>query len=310
MPTFDVGLRKGLTRFRLHRPAWLSPEVTSWIAGVIDFSLILMGAATAFAYSGITDQPVIDPGRYVLSSFLAATLFVGLFERIGGYRVKQLSQLRWQLSRTLVVWGFTVSALVFIAFFTKTSESYSRGWIIIWIVFALNVLLIRRYLVHAAITRWASGSYLARNVVIIGGGDEGHRLIVRLQRELDKTVIIRGVFDDRKSRLPDSVAGVPLLGTTDDLLCFARRVPIDEIIVALPLHAPDRVNSLCEKMKALPVDVRLSVEPLAEAFGARNISLIGGIPVLEISDRPLKNWRTSVRLNRSFDGINRNIDKA
>jgi Undecaprenyl-phosphate glucose phosphotransferase len=112
-----------------------------------------------------------------------------------------------------------------------------------------------------------------------------------LQEEQDKSVVIRGVFDDRKSRLPGLVCGLSVRGTTDDLLNFARRAPIDEVIMALPLDAEQRLKSLCDKMKALAIDVRISLEPLAETFNVRGLGYVGTVPVLEVVDRPLKNWR-------------------
>jgi Undecaprenyl-phosphate glucose phosphotransferase len=84
-------------------------------------------------------------------------------------------------------------------------------------------------------------------------------------------------------------------GTTDDLLKVARQGTIDEVIMALPLDAEQRLRSLCDKMKALAIDVRLSLEPLAETFNARSLGYVGTVPVLEVIERPLKNWRGVVK---------------
>jgi hypothetical protein len=81
------------------------------------------------------------------------------------------------------------------------------------------------------------------------------------------------------------------------ILSFARQAPIDEVIMALPLDAERRRKSLCDKMKALAIDVRLSIEPLAETFNVRGIGYVGTVPVLEVVDRPLKNWRAVAKLN-------------
>jgi FlaA1/EpsC-like NDP-sugar epimerase len=153
------------------------------------------------------------------------------------------------------------------------------------------LLLIGRCLLHAAIATRVGASCFARNVAIVGAGNEGQRLIARLREEQDKSVVIRGLFDDRESRLPATVCGLSVRGTTDDLLSFARQAPIDEVIMALPLDAERRRKSLCDKMKALAIDVRLSIEPLAETFNIRGIGYVGTVPVLEVVDRPLKNWR-------------------
>nr|NIS41069.1 hypothetical protein [Desulfuromonadales bacterium] len=48
------------------------------------------------------------------------------------------------------------------------------------------------------------------------------------------------------------------LGTVDDLITFARGHNIDQIIVALPWSAEGRILEILQKLKVLPVDVRLS----------------------------------------------------
>ena len=274
------------------RPAWLSPAIVAFVVGVLDWCLVLAAAAAAFpVYFTVMDQTVAQPEHHFLTSFLAATVFAGMFERLGGYRSKQLSRLDWQVTYVLMTWGLTVAVLLLAAFLSKTSETYSRGWAVLWIIATPMLLLVGRCLLHAAMATRAGGSYLARNVAIVGAGSEGQRLIARLQEEQDRSVVIRGVFDDRKSRLPGSVCGFSVHGTTDDLLNFARQTTIDEVIMALPLDAEQRLKSLCDKMKALAIDVRLSLEPLAETFSVRGLGYVGTVPVLEVVDRPLKNWR-------------------
>ena len=290
--TLDVILQEAHREPDFQRPAWLSSEIMAWVIGALDFCLVMGAAAAAFpVYSGVMYQTVAEPERHILTSLLAATLFAGMFERLGGYRVKQLSRLHWQLTHISMTWGFTVAVLLLAAFLSKTTEAYSRGWMLTWIITAPVLLLIGRSGLQAAMATRAGGAYLARNVAIVGAGNEGQRLIARLREEQDKSVVIRGVFDDRKSRRPGSVCGLSVRGTTDDLLNFVRRTPIDEVIMALPLDAERRLKSLCHKMKALAIDVRLSLEPLAETFNARSLGYVGTIPVLEVLDRPLKNWR-------------------
>jgi len=278
------------------RPVWLSPGLVAFVLGALDWGLVLAAAVAAFAvYFGVMEQTVASPERHILTAFLAATVFAGIFERLGGYRSKQLSRLSWQLTRVLMTWGFTVTVLLAAAFLSKTSEIYSRGWAVVWIIGTPMLLLIGRCIFHTAMATRAGGSYLARNIAIVGAGAEGQRLIARLREDEDKSVIIRGVFDDRKSRLPDSVCGFSVRGTTDDLLDFARQSTIDEVIMALPLDAEQRLRSLCDKMKALAIDVRLSLEPLAEAFNVRGLGYVGSVPVFEVVDRPLKKWRAILK---------------
>jgi Undecaprenyl-phosphate glucose phosphotransferase len=271
-------------------------EILAVTVAAVDFCLLLTAAGAAFAlYFDLVTDSGTQPGSHVLPALLAATLFVGGFERLGGYQLKQLSKLHWQLTRAMMMWGVTVSVLLLVGFLGKISHYYSRGWALAWIIAGAAVLLLGRGILHRGIAALVRGGYLARNVVIVGAGDEGERLIAKLQDAQDKTIAIRGVFDDRRSPMPRSVRGVNVLGTTDDLLNFVPRAPIDEVIIALPLDPEQPLRALCDKLKVLAVDLRLSVEPLAETFQVRGISYVGDVPMLDVANRPLKHWRAAVK---------------
>jgi lipopolysaccharide/colanic/teichoic acid biosynthesis glycosyltransferase len=62
---------------------------------------------------------------------------------------------------------------------------------------------------------------------------------------------------------------------------------LDEMIVAQQLNAERRLKAIFAKSGRPPLDLRGSAKPLAEAFPARGASRVGGVPILEIADRPL-----------------------
>src|SRR6266568_7503492 len=110
------------------------------------------------------------------------------------------------------------AGLLFAMLFSGISGVNPAAWGPGWIVTILAFLLIERAIFWGAIGHGARQGYLARNVVIVGAGDQGERLIAKLQKS---GVAIRGVFDDRLSRVPDALCGFGVIGTTDALLRFA-----------------------------------------------------------------------------------------
>jgi Undecaprenyl-phosphate glucose phosphotransferase len=272
------------------RSSKFSAAAVVWLVGALDFCLVLLAAAGAFA----ARYDVVEhagPRLHLLTAFLVAMLFVCGFERLGGYRLKQLSKLKWQVVRVLVIWGALLFSLLFVGFISKTTDYFSRGWMLAWIIAAIGMQLIGRWLFKTAMQRSRRAGHFARNVVIFGAGKEGQRLVAKLQQSQDGSIAIRGIFDDRKSRIPKTFNGVGVLGTSDDLLRFARKVRIDDVIIALPVDAERRLKALFEKLKGVALDLRLSVEPIAEKFQVHGMSYIDVVPVFEIADRPLKKWR-------------------
>jgi Undecaprenyl-phosphate glucose phosphotransferase len=278
------------------RKDFLTPEIISGAIKLIDFAAILLIAVAAYAvylvaYLGDYE----DIGRYLITAISSALAFSIVFRRLGGYRFENLSQLSWQLPRVALAWFGSFSILLALAFVAKISESYSRGWAISWIVGVAVFLSLSRIVLNAAIAHWARQGHFLRNIVVVGSGEIGKRFIEKLHKMQDSGVRILGVFDDRKSRILRIGKGVALLGTTDDLLDFARKNSVDEIIVALPLNAAERLRVLFEKLKSLPTDLRLSIEPLVGMLPVNGIDQIIGMPLLQIADRPLKQWNGIIK---------------
>ena len=76
-------------------------------------------------------------GNYGVVVFLAAFLQINLFNLAGVYErtAEQQSHLRpWSV---VGAWTTLFSILIIVGFLTKTSEQFSRGWVLSWYVFGL-----------------------------------------------------------------------------------------------------------------------------------------------------------------------------
>jgi Undecaprenyl-phosphate glucose phosphotransferase len=234
-------------------------------------------------------------GRYLITAASSALFFSIVYRRMGGYRFENLTQLNWQLPRVALAWFGSFSILLTLAFVAKITGSYSRGWAISWIVGVAIFLMLSRVVSNFVIARWTRQGHFLRNIVVVGAGEIGKRFVEKLHKTHNAGVRILGVFDDRKSRILRIGKGIELLGNTDDLLDYARKHSVDEIIVALPLNAAERLRTLFEKLKSLPTDLRLSIEPLVGMFPVNGIDRIVDVPLLQIADRPLKQWNGVIK---------------
>ncbi len=269
----------------------LSPEIIAVATALIDFSLVLIAAASVFAtYFPVLGRVPSPSAQYLVTAILAATVFVGILERFEGYRLLRLQEVSWQILHIVLAWTIVVSLFLIVAFAGKLTGDYSRGWAFAWFLATPVIVMVGRSIVHCATSRWIRDGTLTRNVVIVGAGEEGQKVVAKLLNHRDKSIVVRGIFEDRVGPLPRSIEGVPVLGTTDDLLQYARREPIHQTIVALPLEADAQLKAIFEKLAVIPADLRLSVDPLAERFSVLGIDRLADIPMLEIIARPLNRW--------------------
>ena len=274
------------------KPRQLPRELIITSIGGIDFLIVVIIAAIIYAsYFRLLGTSASKLPLYLAAALLAATVFVAIFERLGGYRLPRLQSLRWQVSYISLAWLAAVSLLMLTAFIGRISSEYSRGWSLLWFTVSPLGLMSVRLIEHGLLRRSLVTGALARNLVVVGASAEGQKLVGRLRKFDDPSFVIRGIFDDRRSRRPPEVEGMPVLGTTDDLLALARQERINEVVVALPLTAEERLAAIFEKLTAIPADLSLSIAVFSEQFPIRGVASIANTPVLAIVDQPLKHGR-------------------
>ena len=85
--------------------------------------------------------------------------------------------------------------------------------------------------------------------------------------------------------------GLPGAGTLDDSGRVRRaREHVDQIVITLPQHAASRRLACFEKLRHLPVDVRLSPDLPGLELDGHGMTQIAGVPLLRVFDRPLTGW--------------------
>ncbi len=267
----------------------VSPRIVCGTVRILDVLVALFVAA--FAYEAYLAGRSDTVDHYYLVAAIAVLLQVNVFHIAGLYKFESLRDLGYQFRRLAVAWSVIFVLLITAAFLIKTSALYSRGWTVIWFASGFLGLLMVRIAVAAQIGRWRQRGRLARNVVIVGGGEHGRRLLRHLKQLPRADIEILGVFDDRADRVPDIIEGYPKLGTTDDLLEFARRTRVDEVFVALPWSAEARLLEILKHLRTLPVDVRLGPDLIGFRLPQCSFDRVGLIPMVTVFSKPLSDWK-------------------
>ena len=268
----------------------ISPRIVAGTARFVDVALALFCAVLAWAaYLGGAAGLV---ALYVPVALGAVLLQANLFHFAGLYRFETFTRPAFQIGRVAGAWSMVFLLLIALAFLTKTSEQFSRGWTLVWFASGLLALCGFRVFLYVRVLRWMAEGRLIRNVVIVGAGEHGQRLLRHLAGARAGDLRIVGIFDDRcEGRVPGSLEGHPLCGTVDDLLRFARQNRVDQIAVALPWSAEQRLLSILQKLRALPVDVRLSPDMIGFRLAHASFGRLGAVPVIDVFRKPLSDWR-------------------
>ncbi|TWT12994.1 undecaprenyl-phosphate glucose phosphotransferase [Reyranella sp. CPCC 100927] len=225
--------------------------------------------------------------QYLLAMAASALLVGNVFAALGLYTIRTLSNVPGQMGRVALGWTGVVAVLLLAAFAAKVSNNFPRSWSILWYFWSLGGFIAVRFVVFALLSRWIETGRLTRNLAVVGAGPHGRRLIEHLRQQASNDWHIVGIWDERAVRPIAPVDGIPVRGTVDDLIAYAREHSLDQIVVALPWAAELRVMKVLKKLWELPIDIRLAPDMIGFSLAHCSYSDLGSVPVLNVFDRPL-----------------------
>ena len=260
---------------------YLSPATLLGLVRAADGILLALAAFAAWRCRG---EP-FPPDALPLAVGLAALLFLNLGELACVYKLRTLRQGGEQAGRVVAC---LLPAFLGVALFDAAGlrSVLPRGFVLAWFVAAAPLLAASRVLLPDLLRRLERRGLLATRVVVVGAGEQGQRLVQRL-RAAPSPFRLVGLFDDRRTRVPQYIGGCPVLGGLDELLAFAEHRPVDLVVVALPWSAESRILDCLRRLRQVPADVLLCPDLVGLHLGHRGVTNVGGLPLLNVYDRPL-----------------------
>jgi len=266
-----------------------SPIVLAGLVRVIETALVVLVGFAVYAVYVVPSDGFA--WHYVGAICGIAVLAMLAFQTADIYQVQAFRGHEKQYMRLASAWSVVFLVAITVSFFAKTGDQFSRAWLGGFYVIGLFVLIGFRRALFLLVRRWTREGRLDRRTVVVGADANGYGLIHSLAAQRDSDVHVVGVFDDRgDERNSPATESVPKLGTVDDLVEFARHTRVDLVIFALPISAEGRILQMLKKLWVLPVDIRLSAHTNKLRFRPRSYSFIGGVPVLDIFDKPIADW--------------------
>jgi len=277
-----------------------SPSMIIGQLRLLEFLSLLAIGMFSDAYFGLGELQRFVVHLLVISA--GSALSILLLQIFDSYQIPALRAPIRAFRRVFVAWSTAFALMALCFFLMKTGADFSRGGFVTWYLFGAAFLFLERQLLAYGVRHWARNGVMERRAVIVGGGQPAKELIRALEQQPDNDIRICGIFDDRNSaRSPTIVAGYPKLGTVAELVEFSRLTRIDMFIISLPLSAEGRILDLLKKLWILPVDIRLAAHANQLRFRPRSYSHVGAVPMLDIFDKPIRDWDSVAK--RIFDVI-------
>src|SRR3954463_14382905 len=237
----------------------LSTSVSMRRLGQVAADICLVAAAYYLAYVLRFDSGI--PHKYGL--LLERTIIFVVLMKVAIFALFGLYSKLWRFVdqkdfestvKAVVVATVVVIAALFLLFPSKTDPP--RGVIALDFLITLALVAGSRFLVRAATerpTRFLERA--SREVLIVGAGNGGQQVAVELRRTPQLSSAPIGFVDDDPRKQGMRIAGLKVLGSTDELARVLDDAEPDEVIIAIP-SAPgilrQRVVTACRD-RGIPV---------------------------------------------------------
>ncbi len=218
---------------------------------------------------GVVAVAVLTAHMATLGGFLSATvgavapfvlgalLLMWSLMTFQAYRFGHREGILGHLARVSAAFGLT-GALLLAAIMPLPDRAATLQTVSQWFALTFASLILSHAAWWMMVRRWRAVGRLTPNVVIVGATPAAEKLI-RTALET-REVNILGVFEDRLSRAPKSIEGVPVLGDTGALIGHKIMPYVDRVVITVNPAAQSRVRELIDRLSILPNEINLVVE--------------------------------------------------
>lgn len=214
-------------------------------------------------------------------SLLLFMYFSEVFSLYRSWRVDKLSHL---LGAVFWVWLGSFTAVIFLLFLLKESETYSRVIFGLWFVYTTVVLSGWRLLLNAYLRYMRRQGRNLRSVAIIGVTEHGMALLHEINSHPEHGLQVCGFYDDRPQHC--YVRPFATLGNVQDAVNAARRHELDIIYIALPLNDKTCISHILAQFGDTTVDVHLVPDAFILNLMLSRVAQVGNIRTISAFESP------------------------
>jgi len=252
----------------------------------LDPLLVVFAALVAYGVRFSFDDLYLpqDYRSLILFAVFCVVLTFPKFNLYGSWRGQSLAK---QARAIIFAWITVVLLMIVILFGLKISSEYSRLWLSWWMFFGVTFSLAFRMCIYAFLQYQRLQGRNFRRVIIVGAGNLGQKLLSQVVDSPWTGFKVEGLFDDDILLQGKTVEGYEVLAGLNDVAKFVGDHHVDEVWIALPLRAEDRVKDLLYALRHQTVNIKLIPDIFGFSLLNHSMTEIAGLPAVNLSDTPM-----------------------
>lgn len=258
---------------------------------VVDFGIIQLSFLVAwwlkFRSGWIPSYQSLPVESYAYWSLIYGAIAVLLGILTSLYIPKRKKRFVDEFLKIIQIQAMSIFILLGLMFFLKQLD-VSRQYLAIYVGLNLLLIMFYRYVLKVMLKSLREKGYNRQFVLILGAGTLGKRFYSNLAQYPELGYEVIGFLDDFQEW--DGIEAArykPILGKVDELAGMLEMMPVDEVILALPLDAHSKYPAIiatCEKagVRTLIIPDFFDYLPARPYFDN-----FAGMPMINVRDIPL-----------------------
>ena len=180
------------------------------------------------------------------------------------------------------------ACLTFAGTLYLTFRQVSRLLFIYFAVLNMVFLLLWRVIARALFRLCNGRSFPERRVLVVGAGELGQLISATIREYAWTGLKLVGYLDDDRAKRNN---GLPVLGTLDDARRIVVEGDIDELVIALPQRAYERLNKLLVDLQTVQVNIRVVPDYFSLSVFRATVDDFGGLPLISLREPVLNPYQ-------------------
>ncbi len=222
-----------------------------------------------------------------------------IFKHMGIYRPRRVASSPFAEILDIAK-SSTLALLILIAatFIVKKDELSRVVFFYFWLL-SIMLLSLERLAFRGLLRYFRQKGYNTRRVLIVGAGDLGARVAMKIKESSWTGLVTVGYLDDYKSA-GQEFEGDKVLSRINDIEGVIDSYNVDQVFIALPVRAYKRLMYVVDKLSDNTVSVRVVPDIYQALTLNASVEDLEGLPLINLTDTPMYGWNGVVKRFEDF----------
>lgn len=224
------------------------------------------------------------PHTYKNVLLLGILFAVICFSSVGCYRGWRGTSFFKEAKSIVSATSLTFILLVISGFLTQSSGTFSRIWVISWLITASSLILLYRYSLRRILGLLRARGYNTRKVLIVGEGTLSNEVFNKLTSKEEFGLSVIGYLSDKDEGPGQLISNnFSRLGNIDELNSIISDEGVDQVWIAIPMSEIDTMKKVQSILAMSPVTIRFVPDIFGFQLLNHSITEVAGLPVINLS---------------------------